>query len=77
VTLIGRVMGLQIKVKTDKRRVRPKPSEVDRLLCDARKAHRLLKWQPAVPLEEGLQRSIAWLSDPANLIGYKPDTYIL
>jgi NAD dependent epimerase/dehydratase len=77
VTLIGRVMGLQIKVKTDKQRVRPQPSEVDRLLCDARKAHRLLKWQPAVPLEEGLQRSIAWLSDPANLIGYKPDTYIL
>jgi NAD dependent epimerase/dehydratase len=76
-TAIGRAMGLRIRVKADKQRVRPEPSEVDRLLCDAAKAQRLLKWRPNVSLEEGLQRTIAWFSDPANLAGYKPDTYTL
>ena len=36
-------------------------SEVPRLLCDYGKAERLLGWRPRVSLEEGLERTRAWL----------------
>ena len=36
-------------------------SEVPRLVCDYGKAERLLGWRPRVSLEEGLERTRAWL----------------
>jgi nucleoside-diphosphate-sugar epimerase len=38
-------------------------AEVGRLLCDYSKANRLFGWSPKVPLEEGLQKNIAWLRE--------------
>ena len=44
-----------------------------RLLCDNRKARRLLGWRPRVPLEEGLERTIAYVR--AHPGRYKTDLY--
>lgn len=38
-------------------------AEIPKLLCDARKAKRLLGWEPKVPLEEGLRRTRSWLEE--------------
>ncbi len=38
----------------------PRPGDVMRLAADSSKAHRLLDWKPAVPLEEGIRRLLEW-----------------
>ena len=56
-------------------RIRPEKSEVERLLADNALAASLLKWQPAIGLEEGLRRTIEWVK--ANREKYRPDTYTI
>lgn len=70
--VIAKLHGRGGSVTHDARRVRPPDSEVDRLLCDNRKATALLKWEPKVSLEDGLRRTIDWFSQPANLALYPP-----
>ena len=41
--------------------MRPKASEVARLLCDRSLAEQRLGWRPRVPLEEGLRRTLAFI----------------
>ncbi len=60
---IGRLVGKPLQLETDPQRVRPGGSEVERLLSDNRRARELLGWAPAVSLEEGLTRTIAWLRE--------------
>jgi nucleoside-diphosphate-sugar epimerase len=38
-------------------------AEIPRLLCNPGKAHRLLGWKAATPLEEGLERTRSWLRE--------------
>ncbi len=63
------------QVISDDDRIRPKESEVERLLCDNSLIRELTGWEPAVSLEEGIQRTIEWFKDPDNLRGYKTDIY--
>ncbi len=63
------------KIKTDKQRLRPKKSEVERLLGDATKLRRLTKWRPRFTLEQGLTETISWFRDEDNLKRYKADIY--
>jgi NAD dependent epimerase/dehydratase len=59
----------------DEERLRPKGSEVERLLGDTRLVHELTGWEPKVSLRDGLKATIEWFSDPANLSRYKADIY--
>jgi len=59
--LILSLLGSGACLRTEEVRLRPEASEVERLLCDARKARDLLGWEPRVSLEEGLGRTIEWL----------------
>ena len=70
---VMRLTGRRLPVREDSRRLRPPKSEVFRLLCDNRKARRLLGWRPRVPLEEGLERTIAYVR--AHPGRYKTDLY--
>ena len=77
--LIAEVMNVQVSVELDAGRLRPKASEVGRLLADNSKAKRLLGWEPAYAGREGLRRgleeTVAWFKDEKNLRLYRPGEY--
>jgi dTDP-glucose 4,6-dehydratase len=66
---VGR--SVEILVKTE--RLRPEKSEVQRLISDNRLARETLKWLPKVGLDQGLDRTIDWIS--SNIERYQPDVY--
>ena len=55
-------LGRTVAIEEDQERVRPAGSEIDRLCSDNSRARALLKWQPRVSLDEGLDRTIDWLA---------------
>jgi len=58
--LVLGLVGRDLPIVLDERRLRPPASEVKRLVSDNRRAREVLGWQPRVLLEEGLKRVIAW-----------------
>jgi NAD dependent epimerase/dehydratase len=74
-SMIARLVGKPIQIVCDEQRLRPDKSEVERLLAANAKARRLLGWEPAVGLEEGLQRTINWLGE--NQRRYRPGVYVV
>jgi len=79
VEMIAKVMGVTTDVLTQEERVRPPLSEVDRLWADNSKARKLLGWQPTYGgiegFKRGLEETVAWFSEPENLVRYKTDVY--
>jgi len=77
--MISKILKKNIKVSVDKKRIRPKKSEVDRLLSKNKKAQRILNWKPKYSGKKGfykaLEITINWFKDPKNLKLYKSDTY--
>lgn len=71
--LIFRIMGKQPEILIEPNRLRPEKSEVMRLISDNHKAKKSFGWQPKVGMEEGLWRTIEWIS--AHLDLYKPEEY--
>lgn len=61
------------KIICDNQRLRPKNSEVERLLGANSKIKALTDWEPRYTFEEGLAETIAWLRE--NLDKYKVDIY--
>jgi dTDP-glucose 4,6-dehydratase len=55
------LIDVPCRIETEARRVRPKRSEVDRLVASAEKARVRLGWTPQVPLVEGLKITLEWL----------------
>ncbi len=80
-SLIGEIMGVDLAIETDEQRIRPEKSEVERLWACNAKAKRLLGWEPRYGQREGFKRgleeTVRWFSEPANLAGYKTDIYNL
>jgi NAD dependent epimerase/dehydratase len=74
-TLIAQLMGRHAEFTSETERLRPENSEVRRLVCDATKLQKATDWRPGHSLREGLQHTIDWFSDPANLARYKPGIY--
>jgi nucleoside-diphosphate-sugar epimerase len=73
VTRIGRILGCELNVVPDKRRRRPRHSEVERLIASTDKARTMLGWRPTISFDEGLARTIEWFrSRPGR---YKYDLY--
>ncbi len=62
-----------VQIKIDHKRLRPKNSEVQRLLADSSKARKLLSWSPKYSLDEGLRMTIDWVKK--NLNNFHPETY--
>ncbi|MFP5491628.1 MAG: NAD-dependent 4,6-dehydratase LegB [Bacteriovoracia bacterium] len=73
--LIQKLMGTKAVLVQDDQRIRPENSEVMRLVCDRSRLEKLTGHTPKVSLEEGLKRTIAWFTEPANLKHYKTDIY--
>jgi dTDP-glucose 4,6-dehydratase len=72
-TRIQALMGREVTVEHDAQRDRPANSEVERLVSDNTQAREVLGWAPDVTLDEGLRRTIEWMS--RNLDRYRPGTY--
>ncbi|HEY3608152.1 MAG TPA: GDP-mannose 4,6-dehydratase [Pseudonocardiaceae bacterium] len=72
---IARLMGADVDITEDTQRVRPKNSEVQRLVADAAKLTEHTGWRPAHTRDDGLRRSIDWFRRPENLARYKPGIY--
>ena len=70
---VADAVGKELPVLSDEARLRPAGSEVDRLCADIEKARTRLGWEAAVPFDEGLRRTIDWISASIDL--YKPAIY--
>lgn len=73
IKMILLIMDKEIKIISAEKRKRPKKSEVMRLLCDNRKAKKIVNWMPRVSLKEGLNMTIEWMKN--NTDYYNPDKY--
>ncbi|MGB8214207.1 MAG: SDR family NAD(P)-dependent oxidoreductase [Anaerolineales bacterium] len=66
-------IGLPVEVVVTPERLRPEKSEVLRLVSDNRLAREVLGWFPQVDLDQGLDRTIKWIS--TNIEHYQPGRY--
>ncbi|WP_033916734.1 NAD-dependent 4,6-dehydratase LegB [Campylobacter sputorum] len=73
--MIKKLTSSNIEILEDKKRIRPKKSEVFRLKCDNSKIKRLSNFQPKFSLEKGLKITIDWFSNKKNLKKYKSEIY--
>jgi NAD dependent epimerase/dehydratase len=73
--LIKEIMQSNVEFIIDDQRLRPEKSEVNRLWCDNSKINNLTKFTPKHSIEQGLRRTVAWFSNPANLKKYKHYIY--
>ena len=67
------IIGGNKQIITDKQRIRPKNSEVMKLLCNNTKAKERANWEPRYSLEDGLKETIDFVRNHQDL--YKPDIY--
>lgn len=75
VDTIFKVTGKSAEILSDEQRMRPKNSEVERLLCDNKLAHQLIGWKPSFSLEQGLEVTSRWIRD--NLSYYDCQSYTI
>lgn len=79
--LIAKITGKKIKFTTQKERMRPPKSEVERLVASNKKAKKILNWEPHYKsyngLKKGLTETIAWFSKEENLKHYKTGKYLV
>jgi len=69
------LMGCDVKLITEKQRLRPEKSEVFRLVGDNSLMRSLTRWQPEYNIQEGVRETIDWFFNPSNLNKYKYDIY--
>jgi NAD dependent epimerase/dehydratase len=75
VNLVKELMNSDIEVVEEKKRIRPKKSEVFRLWCDNTKIRELTGFEPKYSIKEGVKKTIGWFTDPENLRKYKIGIY--
>lgn len=63
------------RIVNDDQRLRPKASEVYRLIGDNTRITTLTSWRPSHDLRAGLRDTIAWFKQPDNLRRYKSWLY--
>lgn len=66
-------VGHKVEVIVETQRLRPQKSEVLRLISDNSLARAKLGWQPQISLDEGLDKTIAWMRLHMDL--YRPGQY--
>ncbi len=79
IEMIASITNRNIIINKDLKRIRPKSSEVDRLICLNKKAKYLLKWSPSYSGKKGfktaLKMTINWFLEKENLKLYKSQIY--
>lgn len=81
VAMIADVMGRDVTVELDPTRLRPSKSEVERLYASTDKARTLFDWAPAhgnaAGFRQGLEKTVAWFSNPENRAHYREEGYVV
>jgi len=75
--IIKELMKSNVEFITEKQRIRPEKSEVFRLWCDNGKIEKLTGFKPQFDIQQGLQRTIEWITEPDHLKAYKSEIYNL
>jgi len=70
-----KMVNPQARIAKETKRIRPKNSEVERLLGSNEKIRRLTEWRQNFSLDDGLRETIEWFKDRDNLTLYKSDIY--
>ncbi len=74
-------MNKSVEINKDDLRLRPKKSEVERLLADNQKAKNILNWQPNYAgidgFKLGLEKTISWFSKFQNQAMHEAGQYTL
>lgn len=73
VKLISGILKKKVTIAKDKKRIRPKESEVERLLCDNSKLKKFTGWRPRYSLEKGINETVEWFKKNKDV--YKKDMY--
>ena len=74
---IKKLMRADVEWLQDQQRIRPEKSEVHRLWCDNSKIEQLTGFKPQVAIDEGLGKTVDWITSPYNLRRYKSEIYNL
>ncbi len=72
---ISKILNKKLITIVEKKRVRPKKSEVFRLKCDCSKLKEITNWKPKYKIDQGLIELINWLKIDNNIKKYKPKNY--
>ena len=70
---ISSILDSKIELIQDDKRIRPKKSEVNQLICDNSKILENSNWKPKIDFDEGLLKTINWLKNNRSLS--KSDLY--
>jgi NAD dependent epimerase/dehydratase len=73
--LIKELMNSNVSFIIDNQRIRPKKSEVFRLWCDNSKIEKLTGFKPEVSIQQGLKKTIDWITHADNIKSYKSEIY--
>ena len=73
--LIKELMSSDVVFINDQQRIRPKKSEVYRLWCDNKKINKLVGYKPQTNIQDGLKKTIDWITKSENLKMYKSEIY--
>ena len=58
VTKLSKIMKVKTRIKRDESRLRP--YDVNRLVCNNKKAQKLLNWRPTISINNGLKMTFDW-----------------
>ena len=56
---VSSILEKKVTISTNKDRLRP--FDVNKLVCDNRKAKKMLDWEPKITFDEGLKNTINWI----------------
>jgi len=74
VEIISAIMNREMNIITEKERTRPAKSEVLKLISCATKAKKLMNWEAQTGLQEGLTKTVTWISENQNF--YKTAKFV-
>ncbi len=81
INIIKNISKKNFKIKTKSNRIRPKKSEVFRLIASNKKAAKILNWKPRFSNKTNLKRALIttyeWYKNPNNLKNFYTDDYNL
>ena len=58
---IAKILKQNVEIRIDK--IRFRPYDVQKLVCDYKKAKKILNWTPKVSIDEGLRNTVDWMQN--------------